>query len=139
MNRPGDQRSERLWIRGIYYLACCSGRLAYIVYGRKQMHGMALVSGILLCVFPYFVSSIWLVLLMAALLMALPRFIDFWSALQNSASGRWGQRPSNTINPDIQRRVRQWFSFHAWKTPRRESLWRGYKSGSGSSIFLSWT
>ena len=32
---------------------------------------------ILLCVFPYFVSSIWLVLPMAALLMALPRFIDF--------------------------------------------------------------
>jgi hypothetical protein len=51
--------------------------LGYIVYGRKQMHGMALVSGILLCAFPYFVANIWLVLLIAALLMALPRFIDF--------------------------------------------------------------
>lgn len=51
--------------------------LGYIVYGWKQMHGMALVSGILLCVFPCFVSSIWLILLIAALLMALPRFIDF--------------------------------------------------------------
>jgi hypothetical protein len=51
--------------------------LGYIVYGRKQMHGMALVSGILLCLFPYFVSSIWLILLIAALLMVLPRFLDF--------------------------------------------------------------
>ena len=51
--------------------------LGYIVYGRRQMRGMALVSGILLCVFPYFVSSVWLMLLIAALLMALPRFIDF--------------------------------------------------------------
>jgi hypothetical protein len=49
----------------------------YIVYGRKQMHGMALVSGILLCIFPYFIANIWLTLLIAALLMALPRFIDF--------------------------------------------------------------
>lgn len=51
--------------------------VGYIVYGRKQMHGMALVSGILLCIFPYFVSSIWLALLIGALLMALPRFLDF--------------------------------------------------------------
>lgn len=51
--------------------------VGYIVYGRKQMHGMALISGILLCVFPYFVSSIWLILVIAALLMALPRFLDF--------------------------------------------------------------
>jgi uncharacterized membrane protein YqaE (UPF0057 family) len=51
--------------------------LGYIVYGRRQMHGMALISGILLCVFPYFVSSIWIALPIAALLMTLPRFIDF--------------------------------------------------------------
>jgi len=49
----------------------------YIVYGRKQMHSMALISGILLCVFPYFVGNIWLMLLIASLLMLLPRFIDF--------------------------------------------------------------
>jgi len=49
----------------------------YIVYGRKQMHGMALISGILLCIFPYFVASIWLTLIIAALLMLMPRFIDF--------------------------------------------------------------
>jgi hypothetical protein len=51
--------------------------VGYIVYGRKQMHGMALISGILLCIFPYFITNIWLTLLIAALLMALPRFVDF--------------------------------------------------------------
>ncbi len=51
--------------------------VGYIVYGRRQMHGMALISGILLCIFPYFVPSIWLTLLIAAVLMALPRFLDF--------------------------------------------------------------
>ena len=49
----------------------------YIVYGRKQMCGIALVSGILLCIFPYFVANIWLMLLIAAGLMILPRFFDF--------------------------------------------------------------
>lgn len=49
----------------------------YIVYGRKQLHSMALVSGILLCIFPYFVANIWLALLIGLLLMLLPRFIDF--------------------------------------------------------------
>jgi hypothetical protein len=51
--------------------------MGYIVYGRKQMHAMALISGILLCIFPYFVPNIWLALLIAAVLMLLPRFLDF--------------------------------------------------------------
>jgi hypothetical protein len=51
--------------------------VGYIVYGRKQMRGMALISGILLCVFPYFVTNIWLMLLIAAGVMVLPRFLDF--------------------------------------------------------------
>ena len=51
--------------------------VGYIVYGRRQMCGAALVSGILLCVFPYFVANIWLVLLIAAALMLLPRYVDF--------------------------------------------------------------
>jgi len=51
--------------------------MGYIVYGRKQMHAMALISGILLCVFPYFVPVLWLMLLIAVVIMLLPRFIDF--------------------------------------------------------------
>lgn len=51
--------------------------MGYIVYGRKQMHAMALISGILLCTFPAFISHIWLSLPIAVVVMALPRFIDF--------------------------------------------------------------
>ena len=51
--------------------------LGYIVYGRKQMRAMALISGILLCVFPYFFTNIWLMLLIAAVVMVLPRFLEF--------------------------------------------------------------
>ena len=48
----------------------------YVVYGRKQMHAIALISGILLCIFPYFIANIWLTLLIAGLLMLLPRVIN---------------------------------------------------------------
>ncbi|MBN2786591.1 MAG: hypothetical protein JXR25_17370 [Pontiellaceae bacterium] len=51
--------------------------LGYIVYGRRQMHAMALICGIALCVFPFFLHSIWLILLIAAVIMALPRFVQF--------------------------------------------------------------
>jgi hypothetical protein len=51
--------------------------MGYIVYGRKQMNAMALVSGILLCIFPYFVPHIWITLPLAAAIMILPRFIYF--------------------------------------------------------------
>lgn len=51
--------------------------MVYIVYGRKQMHAMALISGILLCIYPYFVPHLWLSIPIAAVLMLLPRFVDF--------------------------------------------------------------
>ena len=51
--------------------------MGYITYGRKQMKGSALVVGILLCIYPYFVPSLWLNLLIGAVLMALPFFIDY--------------------------------------------------------------
>ena len=47
----------------------------YIVYGRKQMKGSALVVGILLCIYPYFVPGLLLNLLVGGLLMAVPFFI----------------------------------------------------------------
>lgn len=51
--------------------------MGYIVYGRKQMHSMALISGILLCTIPAFITHIWLTMLIAAVVMAVPRFVDF--------------------------------------------------------------
>ena len=47
----------------------------YFIYGRKQMKASALVAGILLCIYPYFISNIWLMLLVGAIIMAVPFFI----------------------------------------------------------------
>ena len=49
--------------------------MGYIIYGRKQFKSSALVAGILLCVFPYFVHSLWLTLPIGAGIMAAPFFI----------------------------------------------------------------
>ena len=46
--------------------------MGYIVYGRKQRKGIALLSGVGLCAFPYFVTNIFLVILVAIVLMLLP-------------------------------------------------------------------
>lgn len=44
----------------------------YFVYGKKAHHPVALVSGILLCVFPYFIDSFIWTLVVGAALMAAP-------------------------------------------------------------------
>jgi hypothetical protein len=49
--------------------------MAYLAYGRKQRRGIALLSGVLLCVLPYFASNAYLMILIAVILMALPYFL----------------------------------------------------------------
>lgn len=44
----------------------------YFVYGKKQANPWALVSGIGLCVFPYFISDFFLQLAVGTVLLALP-------------------------------------------------------------------
>lgn len=51
--------------------------MAYFVYGRRQMRVMPMISGALLCIFPYFIPHVWLTLPIAAGVMALPRYVDF--------------------------------------------------------------
>lgn len=51
--------------------------MGYIVYGRKQQRGIALFSGVLLCAFPYFVPSVFLIILIGIALMTLPFFIKY--------------------------------------------------------------
>lgn len=46
--------------------------LGYIVYGRKQTDGVALLAGVGLCVFPYFTDNLWLSILVGGLLVLLP-------------------------------------------------------------------
>ena len=50
--------------------------VAYFVYGKKQTRIVPMVSGVLLCVYPYFFESVlWLVVIGAALVAA-PFLID---------------------------------------------------------------
>ncbi len=49
--------------------------LGYFIYGKKQAVVMPLVCGVALMVFPYFISRVWLLVLMGVLLSALPWFV----------------------------------------------------------------
>ncbi len=49
----------------------------YFIYGKRQRMVMALTSGIVLMVFPYFVSNALLIVLIGALLLALPFLFRF--------------------------------------------------------------
>ncbi len=46
--------------------------MGYLIYGRKQKHGIALLSGVALCALPYLVSDILFITLIGAGVMALP-------------------------------------------------------------------
>ena len=46
--------------------------LGYFVYGKRQQAPIALASGVLLMVFPYFVPNAWVACLVGAALLALP-------------------------------------------------------------------
>lgn len=49
--------------------------VGYIVYGRKQRRGVALLCGVALCAFPYFLDRVILIIAIGAVLMALPFII----------------------------------------------------------------
>ena len=51
--------------------------MAYFVYGKKQMKASAMIAGVLLCVYPYFIESVLWQVLVGAALLALPFFIDY--------------------------------------------------------------
>lgn len=49
--------------------------MGYIMYGRKQMKVSALVAGIVLCIYPYFISNLLLAILVGLAVMVAPFFI----------------------------------------------------------------
>jgi len=49
--------------------------VGYFVYGKKQQRFIAMVSGIALCIFPYFVPNTVLLVLIGIVLIALPFFL----------------------------------------------------------------
>jgi hypothetical protein len=46
--------------------------MGYFVYGKKQQAALPLLTGIVLCVFPYFVSNVYVMVLVGIVLTVLP-------------------------------------------------------------------
>jgi len=49
--------------------------LGFIVYGRKQRAAIPLLAGVALTIFPYFISNVYLLVIIGVALMALPYFV----------------------------------------------------------------
>ena len=64
--------SSLLW--GLLYGSIGMG---YFVYGKKQQRFVALISGIALMVFPYFITNTILGILIALVLVGLPFFMRY--------------------------------------------------------------
>jgi hypothetical protein len=65
-----DGTSQLIW--GMIFGAI---GLAFFTYGRKQQAPVPLVSGISLLIFPYFISNVYLLVMVGFGLMALPYFV----------------------------------------------------------------
>jgi hypothetical protein len=49
----------------------------YFIYGKRQAMIVPLVCGIALAIYPWFVSNAWLLVLIGAVLMAIPYFVRY--------------------------------------------------------------
>jgi hypothetical protein len=47
----------------------------YFLYGKKQKAVVPLISGIALCVVPYFIANVYALLIVGVILMAIPFFV----------------------------------------------------------------
>ena len=50
--------------------------VGYFIYGKKQQKLVPMLSGVLLCIYPYFTDNVWLLIAIGAALLAAPFFID---------------------------------------------------------------
>jgi hypothetical protein len=51
--------------------------MGYFVYGKRQMKWAPMLSGLALCIYPYFTESLLWLCVIGVLLMAAPFLIDF--------------------------------------------------------------
>jgi ABC-type Na+ efflux pump permease subunit len=47
----------------------------FILYGRKQKAVVPLITGVVLCVFPYFIANVYALVLVGLVLVAIPYFL----------------------------------------------------------------
>jgi hypothetical protein len=59
----------------IWELLFSAAGAGYFIYGRKQRATVPFVCGLVLMVFPYFVSGIFLLVIIGVVLMVLPYFV----------------------------------------------------------------
>ena len=59
---------------GTFYLSVLFSLIGtgYFIYGKKQQKYFTLLAGVILGLYPYFVSNVWLVLAIGLLLMMVP-------------------------------------------------------------------
>lgn len=51
--------------------------MGYFVYGKREQKAVPLVSGVLLCIYPYFVDGVLWSILIGIVLLASPFLLDF--------------------------------------------------------------
>ncbi len=49
--------------------------VGFCIYGRKQKAVVPLCVGVALCVFPYFIANVYVLVLVGTVLMAIPYFV----------------------------------------------------------------
>lgn len=66
-----DNTSQLIW--GLLFGSIGFG---FFIYGRRQRAVVPLVTGIALCVFPYFISNVYLLVIIGVALIAVPYFVS---------------------------------------------------------------
>lgn len=51
--------------------------LGYFIYGKRQQKITALLSGVALCVYPYFIANVYLIVAIGVGLLAVPFVTDY--------------------------------------------------------------
>lgn len=62
-----------LWLSMVF---SCIGA-GYVLYARRQREPVALIVGMALCVYPYFIANVYAMVAIGAALMLTPPFIPF--------------------------------------------------------------
>jgi hypothetical protein len=70
---PPEKSLNTSWLIGS--LVFSSIGLGYFMYGKSQRSPAPLICGMALMIYPYFVSSIWLLMVIGAVLAAAPFFL----------------------------------------------------------------
>ncbi len=74
MALPSRSISTRLDLTTWLIIGVITGAVGtgYFVYGKTQQRPIPLIAGIALCVYPYFISQLWLAIVIGVVLIVVP-------------------------------------------------------------------